>query len=66
MTAAVAHTPAWHGPDHEYVFPGRQVVAVADRVWPYPPEECPMGDADTEWVNNGTALICRGCGLDST
>jgi hypothetical protein len=53
---------AYHGTgDHEYVWPGRPVVA-GD--WPrLRPEDCDS-TYDTAWLMDGQILVCTGCGLD--
>jgi hypothetical protein len=59
--------PRWHTPDREFVFPGRRVLLIDGREWPYTPEECP-GDEEfaNEWVFDDTLLVCKGCGIDGT
>lgn len=49
-------------------FPGhnRQVVDVPDRTFPFTPDTCLVDLHKGEWINNGTILVCTGCGLDST
>jgi hypothetical protein len=49
-----------------FVWPGRRVLQIRGHVWPYPPSTCPMGDFDTQWLCEGTVLVCSGCGLDCT
>lgn len=54
---------AYHGPDHDFVWPGRRVV---DGDWPAPsPELCPNTARQLVWLNR-TVLVCPLCGLDST
>lgn len=66
MITSPLSTPAGHGPGLDYIAPGRTVVTVPGRTWPYQPELCPMGDKDTEWLDGGSILVCVGCGLDGT
>lgn len=58
---------SYHTPDREFVYPGRKVLELPLFSWPHTPEECP-GSAEfgTEWFFEGTVLVCKGCGLDST
>lgn len=59
--------PRFHTPDREYVYPGRKVLVLTGHEWPHTPEECPgQSDFGTEWFFDGTVLVCKGCGLDST
>jgi hypothetical protein len=58
--------PRWHGPDQEYVYPGRRVVELTLWDWPSTPENCEAAFNDTTWLLEGTVLVCNGCGLDST
>jgi hypothetical protein len=61
--------PARHGAgiDAAYIYPGRAVLELEGRTWTYTPGTCPRnGDYTTEWVLDGTVLICCGCGLDCT
>ena len=36
--------------------------------WPFTPETCIYTDPGegNEWINDGTVLVCTGCGLDGT
>lgn len=36
--------------------------------WPFTPDTCEVSDDPhhTEWILNGTTLVCVGCGLDCT
>lgn len=60
------HEVRFHGPEQQFVWPGRTVVDVPDRVWPAArPEDCTDESGQGEWINN-ELLVCRGCGLDCT
>ena len=55
-----------HGPDREYVYPGRRVVDIPGHIWPAArPEDCTDTSQTGEWLND-RVLVCPGCGLDST
>lgn len=61
----------YHGADEvdrAGVWPGRRVLDIPGRDWPYPsPEECGRaGDLRGEWVLGYAVLVCPGCGLDCT
>lgn len=58
--------PEYHGPDHDYIAPGRRVAHLPEFDWPNTPEACTAGPQDTVWVLDGQLLLCRGCGLDGT
>ncbi|WP_457180752.1 hypothetical protein [Mycobacteroides abscessus] len=58
--------PEYHGPDQDYIAPGRRVAHLPGFQWPNTPENCTSGDSDTVWVLDGQLLLCRGCGLDGT
>lgn len=49
-----------------FVWPGRRVLQIPGHVWPHHPSICPMGDLNTQWLCDGTVLVCAGCGLDGT
>jgi hypothetical protein len=46
----------------------RPVVQLEGRTWPFTPDTCEVADEPdhTEWIENGTTLVCTGCGLDGT
>jgi hypothetical protein len=46
----------------------RPVVAVEGRTYPFTPDTCELADEPnhTEWIKDGTILICIGCGIDGT
>jgi hypothetical protein len=55
-----------HGPDREYVYPGRRVVEIPGHTWPAArPEDCTDTSHTGHWLTD-RVLVCRGCGLDST
>ncbi|GHH25591.1 hypothetical protein [Streptomyces rubradiris] len=56
----------FHGPDRDFVYPGRRAVDVIGRTWPAArPEECTNTEWRGEWIA-GQVLVCTGCGLDCT
>lgn len=64
------HQPEWHGGSpgahFEHVAPGRAVLDIPGRSWPWLPEECEDATGQGQWLLDGQILVCRGCGLDST
>ncbi|SCG15616.1 hypothetical protein GA0070610_1852 [Micromonospora echinofusca] len=56
---------AFHGAlEQQWVYPGRQVIVGP---WPAPtPEQCTAVEQDGLWLDEETALVCPGCGLDMT
>ncbi|EIU24785.1 hypothetical protein MA5S0921_2726 [Mycobacteroides abscessus 5S-0921] len=58
--------PEHHGPDQDYIAPGRRVAHLPGFSWPNTPEKCIAGHLDTVWVLDGQLLLCTGCGLDGT
>lgn len=55
-----------HGPDQQYVCPGRRVVEIPGHTWPAArPEDCTDTSLTGQWLTN-RVLVCPGCGLDST
>lgn len=73
---------AYHGPDKEFVDPGRRVVTVPGRIWSAArPEDCPDNSITGIWFDDagqavstlrspeaaaGIVLLCSTCGLDCT
>ncbi|WP_416903487.1 hypothetical protein [Micromonospora echinospora] len=55
----------YHGArEQQWVYPGRHVI---NGPWPAPtPEQCTEVEKDGLWLEDGTALVCAGCGLDMT
>lgn len=52
----LGHMP-WHIESREVYPDGR----------PYSPQDCLVADDPTgEWINGGSNLVCRGCGIDCT
>lgn len=65
LSPAPSAPVAFHGA-HErlWVYPGRQVI---EGPWPAPtPEQCTAVETDGLWLEDGTVLVCTGCGLDQT
>lgn len=62
------YIPEFHGPNQDYIYPGRRVVIIPGRLWPDVPEECEVADdpGEVEWLAGGRLLVCLGCGLDCT
>lgn len=56
------HDSTTHGPDDEPIYPGRLVAAGN---WPDEPRTCQHVGPGT-WHDEGTVLLCPGCGLDCT